>query len=185
MQQLLLTYLKDPNPGTFLVLRSAHLAQVGLNPYSGSLDPVSKLLAGGAFEEASRLISRHLIPNYLLSAGTHLELAYAYAEMGQRDKANFERYLATQLVLGIEMTGKGTERMPFLVTRTSDEYDYLIFRKQTPLAQTIVEKRGRKLDRIETRGGGVFWFDITEIHQILESASRRRSPAPVQQGRVA
>lgn len=176
MQQLLLTYLKDPNPGTFLVLRSAHLAQEGLNPYSGSLDPVSKLLASGAYEEAARLISRHLIPNYLLSAGTHLELAYAYAELGRKDKANFERFLATQLVLGIEMTGQGTEKMPFLVTRTSDEYDYLIFRKHTPLAQEVVEKRGRRLDRIETKGREVFWFDITEIHGILENATRRRQP---------
>jgi len=173
MQKLLLAYLKDPSLANFLALRAAHLAQEGLNPYSGSLNPVAKLLAAGEFADAAALITKHLIPDYLLSAGTHLELAFAQSELRQADKAEFERFLASKLVQGIEMTGKGTESQPFLVTRTSDEYDFLIFRKQTPLVQGLVESKGRRLDRIETQDGTVFWFDITEIFALMQRATRR------------
>jgi len=66
------------------------------------------------------------------------------------------------------MTGQGGERRPFLVTRTSDEYDFLIYRKQSPLIQAQVERGARLLDRIETQSGEVFWFDITEIHELTQ-----------------
>jgi hypothetical protein len=172
MQTVLLTYLKDPTLANFLALRSAHLAQEGLNPYSGKLIPVSKHLAEGKYREAAELISKHLIPDYLLSPGTHLEFAVAQKGMGLPEKAEFERFLAQQLVLGIEMTGQGAEARPFLVTRTSDEYDLLIYRKQTPAMQTVVESGRRRLDRIETESGDVFWFDITEIHALIDHTRR-------------
>jgi hypothetical protein len=173
MQKVLLTYLKNPTLAHFLALRSAHLAQEGLDPYSGTLNPVGKHLAEGKFREASALISRHLIPDYLMSAGAHLELAVAQNGLGLPDKAEFERFLALQLVVGIEMTGQGTEKRPFLVTRTSDEHDLLIYRKQTPTMQSVLESAGRRLDRIEVQSGEVFWFDITEIHALMREARRR------------
>jgi hypothetical protein len=171
MQTVLLTYLKNPTLENFVALRSAHLAQEGLNPYSGELIPVGKLLAAGKYREAADLISKHLIPDYIMSAGAHLELAVAQKGLGFNDKAEFERFLAQKLVLGIEMTGKGSEARPFLVTRTSDEYDFLIYRKQTPSIQALVESAGRRLDRIQTQSGEVFWFDVTEIHALMH---RRR-----------
>jgi len=173
MQKVLLTYLKNPTLANFLALRSAHLAQEGLNPCSGKLISVGKHLAAGEHREAADLISKHLIPDYLMSAGTHLELAVAQKGLGLFDKAEFERFVAQQLVLGIEMTGEGGQARPFLVTRTSDEYDLLIYRKQTPSMQSLVESGGRRFDRIETQSGDVFWFDITEIHALTQRASRR------------
>ena len=173
MQKVLLAYLKSPALANFLALRSAYLAQEGLNPYSGKLIPVGEHLAAGEYWEASTLISKHLIPDYLMSAGAHLELAIAQRGLGFPEKADFERFLAQQLVLGIEMTGEGVEARPFLVTRTSDEYDLLIYRKQTPSMQSLVESGGRRLDRIETESGEVFWFDITEIHALMQRARRR------------
>jgi hypothetical protein len=172
MQKVLLTYLKNPTLANFLALRSAHLAQEGLNPYSGKLIPVGKHLAAGKYQEAADLISKHLIPDYLMSAGAHLELAVAQKGLGVLDKAEFERFLARQLVLGIEMTGEGAQTRPFLVTRTSDEYDLLIYRKQTPSMQSLVESGGRILDRIETQSGEVFWFDITDIYAPTQRAGR-------------
>jgi len=170
MQKVLLTYLKNPTLGNFLALRAAHLAQEGLDPYSGKLVPVGKHLAAGKYREASDLISKHLIPDYLMSAGTHMELAVAQKGLGFLDKSEFESFLAQQLVLGIEMTGEGGQARPFLVTRTSDEYDLLIYRKQTPSMQSLVESGGRRFDRIETQSGDVFWFDITEIHALTQRA---------------
>jgi len=172
MQKVLLIYLKNPTLANFLALRSAHLAQEGLNPYSGKLIPVGKHLADGKYREAADLISKHLLPDYVMSAGAHLELAVAQKGLGFPDKAEFERFLAQQLVLGIEMTGEGAEARPFLVTRTSDEYDLLIYRKQTPSLQSLVERGGRRFDRIETQSGEVFWFDITEIHALMQHARR-------------
>jgi len=168
MQQALLSYLKNPTLANFLALRSAHLAQEDLNPYSVKLVPVAHHLAAGKFREAADLISQCLIPDYLLSAGAHLELAVAHKGLGCPEKAEFERFLAEKLVIGIEMTGQGGERRPFLVTRTSDEYDFLIYRKQSPLIQAQVERGARLLDRIETHSGEVFWFDITEIHELTQ-----------------
>jgi hypothetical protein len=170
MQKILLIYLKNPTLANFLALRSAHLDQEGLDPYSGKLIPVSKHLSAGKYREAAELISKHLIPDYIMSAGTHLELAVAQKGLGLPDKAEFERFLAQRLVIGIEMTGQGSEARPFLVTRTSDEYDFLIYRKQTPSIQSLVESRGRRLDRIETQSGEVFWFDITEVYALMQRA---------------
>jgi len=174
MQQALLSYLKNTNLANFLALRSAHLAQKGLNPYSVKLVPVAQHLAAGKFREAADLISQNLIPDYLLSAGTHLELAVAQKGLGCPEKAEFERFLAEKLVIGIEMTGQGGEARPYLVTRTSDEYDFLIYRKLSPLIQAQVERGGRRLDRIETQSGESLWFDITEIHELTQRARSGR-----------
>jgi hypothetical protein len=173
MQKVLLIYLQNPSLANFLALRAAHLAQESLNPCSGNLIPVSKHLAAGEYRQAADLISKNLIPDYLMSAGAHLELAVAQKGLGFLDKATFEQFVAQQLVLGIEMTGHGDETRPFLVTRTSDEYDLLIYRKQTPSVQSLVESGGRRLDRIETQSGEVLWFDITEIHALMPRSSQR------------
>jgi len=173
MQKILLIYLQNPSLANFLALRAAHLAQERLNPYSGNLIPVGKHLAAEEYRQAADLISKHLIPDYLMSAGVHLELAIAQKGLGLFDKAKFEQFVAQQLVLGIEMTGQGDETRPFLVTRTSDEYDLLMYRKQTPSMQSIVESGGRRLDRIETQSGEVLWFDITEINALMPRTSPR------------
>jgi hypothetical protein len=173
MRQYLADYLTKKTLESFLALRNAHLAQVGLNPYSVKLNSVGRHLAAGNYREAADLIAKNLLPDYIMSAGTHLELAVAQKELGSPDKSAFERFLAQHLVLGIEMTGDGTERRPYLVTRPSDEYDFLIYRKQTPSMQVLVESGGLRLDRIDTERGEVFWFDITEIHALMERSTRR------------
>jgi hypothetical protein len=176
MEKILLNYLKNPTLANFLALRAAHLAQEDLDPYSGKLVPVGKLLAAGKYQQSADLISKYLIPDYVMSAGAHMELAVAQKGLGLLEKSEFESYLAQQLVVGIEMTGRGAETRPFLVTRTSDEYDLLIYRKQTPAVQSMVQSGGRRLDRIETQSGEVFWFDITEIQGLMERARRRSEP---------
>jgi len=168
MQKVLLAYLKSPTLANFLSLRTSHLSQEGLNPCSTSLNPVGKHLAAGKYREAADLISKYLIPDYLMSAGAHLELAVAQKGLGLPEKAEFERFLAEKLVMGIEMTGKGTDASPFLVTRTSDEYDFLMYRKQIPAIQSLVEMGGRRFDRIDTQSGEVFWFDITDIYNLTQ-----------------
>lgn len=104
MQELLVRFLKGVSSENFLALRRAHLARE-------------------EFQEAHDLIREHMLLNYFMSPGIHLMLGFVLAKLGHEEESEFERFFGMRLMEGIESTGEGSEERPYLVTRSSDDYD--------------------------------------------------------------
>ena len=166
MYGILAAYIENPVLEEFLKLRAGVLFEPEFNPEADDLAPVEELVAGGKFAEVIERIRTAIWPNYMLSPGAHVQLGFSLQKEGREREANVERGIAALLLRGIELTGDGSENSPFLVTRTSDEYDYL-FAKQLQFASyTEIEKDGRQLDCILVRDKGPLFFDVTDICQL-------------------
>ena len=168
MEALLRTFLQEGSRESFLALRTAHLSQESLDTYSTELDGAHALLGAEDYQGAHDLIANHMVPNYFMSSGTHMTLAFALHKLGDEERAEFEGFLGTRLLEGIESTGDGTEKNPYLVTRTSDEDDLLSARELELEQQSLVERKGQQLDRMQTTSGETLWFDITEVMAIMQ-----------------
>ena len=167
MRDFLLTFLQNPSRESFTALRSEVMAHPEFDPADTSLDGVAAMLADGMHDEAAELIRAQLVPDFLLSPGAHWSLGYALRMIGDERGETFEFSLGQQLLNGIQLSGEGTEESPWLVSRTSDQYDLLLSRDLKLKTQAIVRVGDRSLDRMETHSGEVFYFDITDILAIM------------------
>lgn len=175
MDQQFVHFLKHPDLENFLALRNALLAHPGFDPYSSELRGVDALLQENRSAEAESLLRSVMTPNHLLSPGTHLRLSLAYLALGRTDEAQRERAIGMRCLEGILSTGDGTLAHPYLVTRTSDEYDVLLSQGQRFQNQALLREGARLVDRITAESGREYYFDVTEIFQI---AKGRLSPPP-------
>lgn len=167
MRDQLLYFLQNPSRESFLALRSEAMRQDGFHPYDDSLDGVPVMLADGDYAGAVELIRAHLIPGYLLSPGAHWSLGYGLKMLGDEKGEKFEFSLGQQLLNGIQLTGEGTESSPWLISRTSDAHDVLLFLGQKLKEQALVKSEGRTMDRMETVTGGIYYFDVTDMMTAL------------------
>jgi len=65
-------------------------------------------------------------------------------------------------VQGILSTGDGTKQHPYVVTRTSDEYDVLQFLGKELESQSLLEEEDRQYDLLRCKDGSEMWFDVTD-----------------------
>lgn len=174
MDQQFVHFLKHPDLENFLALRNALLAHPGYDPYSTELRGVDSLLQEDQPAEAEALLRSAMTPNHLISPGAHLRLSLAYQRLDRREEAQRERAIGMRCLEGILSTGDGTLAYPYLVTRTSDEYDVLLSQGQRFQSQALLREGARLVDRITAESGRDYHFDVTEIFQI---AKGRLSPA--------
>ena len=85
-------------------------------------------------------------PNLLLNPGAHIMLSHAYRALNNEKMADFEKQVASFLVSFILETGNGTKERPYLVLRTSDEYDVLEALGKERSKQELIEDHRRFLD---------------------------------------
>lgn len=161
MDDPFLAFLKDPTTENFLRVRELVLRHPAYAPYGTDLEAAEKKLEAedwqGFLDEG-----RALVPNYLLSPRFHLMRSFALKQIGDEESSEMEAAMCMVCVQGIRSTGDGSEGNPWLVLRTSDEYDVLQHLNHTPQKQALVRKEERALDRIECEGGDVFWFDVSD-----------------------
>jgi hypothetical protein len=158
-------FVENPSVAAFLEARAAVFAEPGFNPWSSDLDGIEALLSEGDYDGIVSTIRSVVWPHYVLSPGVHLKLGFALSKIDQEREANVERALAALLLRGIEMTGDGTEEQPLIVSRVSDEYDFLFAKQLRFVAQLPVESDGRRLDRIEVDDGDAVFFDVTDLQR--------------------
>ena len=171
MYAFLTPFLENPTGPAFLEIRRAVLEEPGFSPWASDLENIDQLIADEAFESIISTIRGALWPSFILSPGAHIQLGFALHKTGQAREANLERALGSLLLRGIEMTGDGTESKPFLVTRVSDEYDFLFAKQMQFAGQTLIEVNGCKLDRVDLEDGGRVYFDVTDIQAIRQDFS--------------
>ena len=102
------------------------------------------------------------MPNLLLSPRAHLCAAMIAESEGDEERRRMEGAVAYACVQGILSTGDGTKQRPYVVTRTSDEYDVLQFLGKELESQSLLEEEDRHYDQLRCKDGSEMWFDVTD-----------------------
>lgn len=127
------------------------------NPYSDDLDILEDFLDKN---ELSKAIEFNNI-NIILSPRAHLYKNYALNKMNQEKEAKSELILAQKIMEGISLTGNGTIKMPYIVTRISDQKDMLRYFQEEFKSQNLVNNENKIFDLIQCNSGKEIYFDIT------------------------
>ncbi|QIF02155.1 DUF4919 domain-containing protein [Roseimicrobium sp. ORNL1] len=169
LKKLFVEFLQAPTQENFLKVRNAVLATEEFDPYTDAIDGVPKMMEAGELEQALEVMKHALFPNLVLSPGAHLNIAFLLHKLGREKDAAFEHHISQLLQEAIEETGDGTEARPYLVTRTSDEYDYLFAHDLEAKGQALAKSPDgtREHDVLTTKDGGQIWFDVTDIRKVL------------------
>ena len=155
---------------SFAALRAEIVSSEKYDPYSRELDEVNALLDAGDFEAAHCKLTEAM-PNLFLSPAAHLAIAYVAEQTDDEESAKMEAFLAAMCCEGILTTGEGSRANPYLVLRTSDEYDVLQYLGKSFTGQALVEDGERHLDRMTCADGTELWFDITDAYNQLAQRS--------------
>jgi len=157
---LLEKFVNQPTKDGYLGLHKVVVSSASYNPYSVVLGDIKKLVDLEDFEKALAKLkeSRKVLR---LSPRAHIFFAKVHSKLGDDKLADKHNKIATACIKGILATGKGSEDQPYLVVRTSDEYDVLVFLKKRMKSQGLHRKGKRSFDVLHCQGGSVYWFDIT------------------------
>ena len=160
MQELFFRLLEEPSSDKFLEIREKISKSEGYSPYSTELFEINMCLTKKAYQDAIEKY-HSTFPNLLLNPGVHFMLSCAYQGLGNHKMANFEKDIASFLMSFIMETGDGTKEHPYLVLRTSDEYDVLDALGKDRGEQKLIEHEGHFLDLQTCSDGTEIYFDVT------------------------
>jgi hypothetical protein len=166
MREELLRFIETPDRETFLAFRAKIIASAAYQPYSDEFDTVGELLEKQKFQEAQEIL-RQAMGNLMLSPRAHQLLGFLHHKLGDEQRANMEMMIGIVCVEGILTTGDGSQESPYLVLRTSDEYDVLEHFEKQLQQQSLLHRDDRHFDRIECTDGTTYWFDITDAYNQL------------------
>jgi hypothetical protein len=161
-----MTFLREPTRENFLRIRALVVAHPAYQPYADDLAEAEKMLEAGewlAFLEAGS----KFVPNHLLTPRFHLMRSYAFTQLVEPEGTEIETVMYVSCIEGIQSTGDGSEQSPWLVMRTSDEYDLLQHMGLKLVKQSLHHAGDRTLDRMECDDGSAYWFDITDAFRKL------------------
>jgi hypothetical protein len=163
VQELFVAFLTDPTPESFRAIRTAVVTHANYDGYSQDLREMDTAYQEKRYADMKGVFGR-VQPNLLLSPGAHLLLSLALKEEGNAQGSDLERFICFRCVNGIQSTGDGTQAHPYLVLRTSDEYDVLSALGKQLAGQHLVHgDGGTSYDWMVCEDGTELWFDITEM----------------------
>lgn len=166
MRDEFMKFLQEPNRDSYLAVRAQLIASPAYDPYSRDLDQVEELLEQSGPQAACDAIQAAL-PNLLLSPRAHLLMSYLQHQLGNEDAAEMEMLVGQLCLQGILETGDGSAERPWLVLRTSDEYDVLQHFEKELQQQALAGEGDKKRDILTCTDGTVYHFDITDAFQQL------------------
>lgn len=167
MHEEFIAFLKEPSVDSFKAVRALVAHSEGFDPYSRELDQAIEHLQAERYADCCETL-RSGMPGLLLSPRAHVLFAMAAKVAGDQKHAEFEHFVASTCVEGILFTGDGSASRPYLVLRTSDEYDVLEFLGKEVQMQMLAESEGRQFDVLTCTDGTEYWFDITESYRKLK-----------------
>ncbi|MCA8999591.1 MAG: DUF4919 domain-containing protein [Planctomycetaceae bacterium] len=172
LNERILELLQQPGRSSYLALWEIVTRSADYQPYSDGLRFANELASEERWVEAIEA-AHATMPNLLLSPRAHLLLAYLYDQLGNDRGVQMEVLFAQACLEGILDTGNGTAEAPYLVTRTSDEYDVLEHLEKTFTQQALCEQGNRHFDVLTCGDGSELWFDITEPYSRLSGQRSR------------
>lgn len=135
------------------------------DPYSDDLSNMEQLLDEGKFQEVVDYGSI----NILLSPRAHLFKNYALRQLKKVKEAQIEMRLSSKILQCIKLSGAGTKEEPYLITRISDEKDFLDFIHDRLAKQSLFSENDKYYDLITTISKKEIYFDITIPYLKLSS----------------
>jgi hypothetical protein len=163
MHELFVAFLSNATLETFRAIRDPIVNHANYDGYSQDLRDMENAYAQKRFADVKSIFGSAQ-PNLLLSPGAHLLLSLALKEEGNAKGSDLERFICYRCVEGIQLTGDGTQARPYLVLRTSDEYDVLSALGKRLASQHLVhDEHGKSFDQMVCEDGTQLWFDITEM----------------------
>lgn len=172
VQEQLLKFVETPGRELYLSLRQSIVSSKAYDPYSDEIEKATEMLGEQRIKEAEDFLEKSM-GNLLLSPRAHVLLATAYAELGDDERASAEHKTADACIQGILATGDGSESKPYVVLRTSDEYDIIRHLKLVVRNQALQEKDGKFFDVIDCGDDSQLWFDLTDtIRRLGKSLGR-------------
>src|SRR3954451_13572853 len=124
MQEIFVAFLSNPTLDTFRAVREIVVKAANYDGYSHDFRKMEEAYQQKRFADVKSAFAQAQ-PNLLLSPGAHLLLSMTLKEEGNAKGSEMERFICFRCVEGIKLTGDGTQGKPYLVLRTSDEYDML------------------------------------------------------------
>lgn len=164
-------FLSSPTRETYLTVREELISSDAYDPYSDEFDVAGKLYEEGNLSEACGTLERAM-SNLLLSPRAHRLLSFLYAKEENEEAAEMEFGIADTCLQGILTTGEGSLENPYLVVRTSDEYDVLEYLDKQMAQQALTGRDAKHFDVISCVDGTEYVFDITDAYNHLSQSLR-------------
>ena len=154
-------FVDSSDRDAFLAVRQQLLSSEHFDPNSDKFELIEELVVDNRFDDAAEQLGQAM-PNLILSPRAHLLSALVARKRGDSQSEQTAFKIAAACCQGIISTGEGNRDAPYIVTRTSDEYDVLQFLDKEFKRQTLKLDGQRRFDVMESTDGLEFWFDITE-----------------------
>lgn len=169
MKEELIKFIQSPDRESFLAFRGKVIASDEYNPYSDEIDQASELMEANKLEEALALL-RDSMKNLMLSPRAHQFLGFLHHKLGDDEAAQMELVVGKTCLDGLLSTGNGSREEPYVVLRTSDEYDVIEYFEKQFKQQSLVHEGDRHFDHIVCTDGSEYWFDITDAYDHLSKS---------------
>lgn len=169
MNELFVAFVQNQTPETFGALRAHIVAQPNYDGYSRDLDDMDDAFQQKRYEDVRSKFGSTM-PNLLLSPAAHMLVSMSLREDGHSEAAEMERFICFRCMEALQASGDGTKERPYLVLRTTDEYDLMGALGKELASQHLVHDGPRQYDRMVCTDGSELWFDITEM---MDAAAKR------------
>jgi len=152
----------EPSAGDYQQALSELAVDPSYNPWSKDMDDMAEFVNTNHVDKAYFLYEDSM-PNLALCPQAHFLASAIVRKAGNDLLADVEGRMGWALDQSILKTGDGTRANPYLVGRTSDEYDLFEFEwhKKVESWEVITETGGRHLDHLRSTDGHDYWFDWT------------------------
>lgn len=160
MRDLFFKFLEQPDRENYLAIANALAESDHYEPYSNEFEATNSLMEGEQYEAAQKQLMGAM-PNLWLSPEAHMLLGFIGHKLGEEQQSDMEMFVANACLVGITSTGDGSRKNPFVVMRTSDEYDIVRHFDKEFAGQRLIQDGDRHFDVIECKDGSEIWFDIT------------------------
>ena len=161
-QQMIVDLLQAPSRENYVRLWEQVTTSPDYDPYSDPYGPIEDALEAGENERAQDAI-RTAVGQLLLSPRVHMLASITAKRLGDLKAASMEQMFYARCIEAMLATGDGTEASPYLVTRTSDEYDLLFHLDKKLQTQSLVHEDDRSFDVMQCEDGTEIYFDITRV----------------------
>lgn len=166
-EKIFFELVRAPGRETYRKAWQALIESPAYDPYSEEIYDIVDLIEAERYDEAQEAL-RAAMPNLHLSPSAHLMMSRIARGRGEEQTSEIEMTIAAACAEGLKATGDGSREQPYLVARTTDEYDLLGYLEKEMAEQSLVHADERHFDLIKTADGAEIWFDITVPYGILQ-----------------